>query len=63
MPISVLYLNNTYGMIKRKLLEGFIVSGSISKFFRSSGWVTISVDPVRKTNHGHLGERRHIATC
>jgi hypothetical protein len=63
MPISVLYVNNTYGMIKRKLLEACIVSGSITKFFRSSGWVTIGVDPIRKTNHGHLGERREIATC
>jgi hypothetical protein len=62
MPISVLYVNNTYGMINRKRLEEFIVSGIITKFFRSSGWVTISVDPIRKTNHAHLGERRKIAT-
>jgi hypothetical protein len=50
MLISVLFKNNTYGMIKRKLLEKCIVSGSITKFFRSSGWVTIGVDPIRKTN-------------
>ena len=58
MLISVLYENNTYGMIKRKQLEESIASGSIKKFFRSSGWVTISVDPIRKTNQGHLIERR-----
>jgi hypothetical protein len=63
MFISVIYLNNTYGIITRKRLEEFIVSGSITKFFRSTGWVTIGVDPVRKTNHGHLRERRGIATC
>jgi len=63
MLISVLYNNNTYGMIKRKRLEELIVSGCITKFFRSSGWVTISVDPIRKTNYGHLRERREIATC
>ena len=61
--IKVIYENNTYGMIKSTRLEEFIVSGSITKFFRSSGWVTISVDPIRKTNHGHLIERREIATC
>ena len=63
MLISVLYVNNTYGLIKSTRLEEFIVSGSITKFFRSSGWVTISVDPIRKTNHGHLIERRGIVTC
>jgi len=60
MLISVLYKNNTYGMIKSTRLEEFIVSGSITKFFRSSGWVTISVDPIRKTNCGSLIERREI---
>ena len=63
MLITVLYKNNIYGMIKRKRLEECIVSGSITKFFRSSGWVTINVDPIRKTNFGHLIERREIATC
>ena len=62
MLISVLYENNTYGMIKSTQLEESIVSGSISKFFRSSGWVTIIVDPIRKTNRGSLIERREIAT-
>ena len=62
MLISVLYENNTYGMIKSTQLEESIVSGSIKKFFRSSGWVTISDDPIRITNHGHLIERRKIAT-
>ena len=61
MLISVLYENNTYGMIKSTQLEECIVSGSITKFFRSTGWVTINLDPIRKTNHGNLGERREIA--
>jgi hypothetical protein len=61
--IRVIYENSTYGMIKRTQLEESIVSGSVEKFFRSSDWVTTSVDPMRKTNHGHLTERREIATC
>ena len=61
--IRVIYENNTSGMIKSTQLEESIVSGSITKFFRSSGWVTISVGPIRKTNHGHFIERREIATC
>ena len=62
MPINVLYKNNTYGVIKRQLLERFIVLGSITKFFRSTGWVTIGIDLIRKTNRDHLGERREMAT-
>jgi len=53
--ISVLYKNNTYDVIKSTKLEGFICSGTIAKFYRSTGWVTISVDPIRKTSRGHLG--------
>jgi hypothetical protein len=56
--ISVIYENNTSGTIKRNRLEELIVSGSITKFFRSSGWVTISDDPIRQTNNGYLIERR-----
>ena len=62
MLINVLYENNTYGVIKSTRLEELIVSGIITKFFRSSGWVTISVDPIRISNQGHLIERRGIAT-
>jgi hypothetical protein len=52
--VRVIYENNTSGMIKRMQLEECIVSGSITKFFRSSGWVTIGVDPIRKTNRASL---------
>ena len=62
MLISVLYENNTYGMIKKKLIERFIISGSIIKFFRSSGWVTIGVDPIRKADSAHEGERRELGS-
>ncbi len=61
MLISVLYENNTFGMIKSTQIEKHIISGSITKFFRSSGWVTIAVDPIRKADLGHLRERREIA--
>ena len=62
MIISVLFENNRYGVIKRALLEEFIISGKITKFFRSSGWVTIGVDPIRKASQGHVVERRKTAT-
>jgi hypothetical protein len=62
MLISVLYEDNTFGMIKRTRIEKFIISGKITKFYRSSGWVTIGVDPIRKADHSHLGERREISS-
>lgn len=52
MFISVLYPDNTYDVVKSTRLENLIVLGKITKFFRSSGWVTISTDPIRKTNRG-----------
>ena len=61
MLISVLFENNKYGVIKKARIEEFINSGKITKFFRSSGWVTIGVDPIRKADYGHLGERRILA--
>jgi len=60
--INVLYNNNTYDVIKSSKLEESIVSGNVKKFFRSSGWVTISVGPIRKTNHYHLIESRDMET-
>jgi len=60
--VRVIYKNDSYGMIKRMQLEESIVSGSIEKFFRSSDWVTIGLDPIRKTNNGCLIERRAMAT-
>lgn len=60
--INVLYNNNTYDVINSKKLEESIVSGNVKKFFRSSGWVTISVGPIRKNNSYHLTENRDMGT-
>lgn len=58
MLISVLFENNTVGVLKKTEIEEFIVSGRITKFFRSSGWVTIGVYPTRKAQHRHVEEER-----
>jgi hypothetical protein len=63
MLMSVLYRDFTYGLIESTQLEELIVSGSILQFVRSSGWVIIGFNSIRKTNLGHLIERREIATC
>lgn len=48
MMIRVLYTDNTSGMIKDYLLDELISSGKIVAFYRSSGWVAVGRDPVRK---------------
>ncbi|OGU13322.1 MAG: hypothetical protein A2076_10995 [Geobacteraceae bacterium GWC2_53_11] len=61
MLISVLFENNTVGVLKKTEIEEFIVSGRITKFFRSSGWVTIGVDPIRETHRSHREEKRETS--
>jgi len=48
MLIQVNYTDDRYDFVKDFMLETLIASGAIAKFRRSSGWVTIGVDPVRK---------------
>ena len=49
MLIQVNYTDDRYDFVKDFMLETLIASGAISKFRRSSGWVQVGVDPVRKT--------------
>lgn len=59
MMIRVLYKDNTSGMIKDYLLDELISSGKIVAFYRSSGWVAVGRDPVRKdTPHSYNGQER-----
>ena len=48
MLINVMYTDHRFDMIKADRLEGFIRRGEILKFKRSTGWVTIGVDPIRE---------------
>jgi hypothetical protein len=52
MLIQVKWTDNKYDYVKDFMLDGLIASGSVARFLRSSGWVTIGVDHVRtKTPH------------
>jgi hypothetical protein len=53
MLIKVMYQNNESDMVKPFLLDDLVASGKITKFFRSGGWVTIGVDPVRGNGGGY----------
>ena len=48
MLIQVNYTDDRYDFVKDFMLETLIASGTIAKFRRTTGWVQVGVDPVRK---------------
>jgi hypothetical protein len=48
MAIMVQFKDNTYDFVLNNELDNLIASQSIVAFRRSSGWVDISKDPIRK---------------
>jgi hypothetical protein len=48
MLIRVNYEDDRYDYVKDFMLDLLIDSGTITKFRRSTGWVMIGVDPIRK---------------
>jgi hypothetical protein len=53
MLIQVNYPDNRYDYIKENTLDTLIEAKKISRFRRSSGWVTVGVDPTRTTKREH----------
>ena len=47
MLVQVKWTNNTYDYVKDFMLDSLIEAGVVARFLRSSGWVTVGVDPVR----------------
>jgi hypothetical protein len=56
MLIQVVYPDNHHDFVKPSMLDSLIETSKIAKFKRSSGWVTIGSDPVRKARRdpGHM---------
>ena len=52
MLIQVQYPDNRFDYVKDHLLHSLIDIRAIARFKRSSGWVTVGVDPVRQYNRG-----------
>ena len=48
MIIPVKYSDGTIDRVQSMLLDTLILSGAITRFKRSSGWVVIGQDPIRK---------------
>jgi hypothetical protein len=47
MLIQVNYPDNRFDYVKEKILDSLIETKKIARFRRSSGWVTLGLDPVR----------------
>jgi len=47
MLIQVKWTNDRYDYVKDFMLDSLLNAGAIARFLRSSGWVTVGVDPVR----------------
>lgn len=47
MLVQVNWTNHKYDYVKDFMLDHLIEAGVVARFLRSSGWVTIGVDPVR----------------
>jgi hypothetical protein len=61
--IKVVYSDDRQGVLKSYQLDKLISMGKIKKFCRSEGWVTIGVDPIRRTGGSYNGpERRESST-
>ena len=63
MMVRIIYHDNRYDMVKSTRLDDLISSNAVAKFERSSGWVTIGVDPIRtpKNRQPYTGQERRSA--
>jgi hypothetical protein len=48
--ISVVYKNNTMGLVDESKLDDLISSNRIKQFLRAEGWLTINGNPLRRRN-------------
>jgi hypothetical protein len=45
-------------MVKDIMLDKLVISGKITKFYRSDGWVNIGHDPIRGLGGSYNGSER-----
>ena len=66
MLVQVNWTNNRYDYVNDYMLDSLIEAGVVARFLRSTGWVTIGVDPVRSAkqlNTYNGPERRTFGEC
>lgn len=50
--IEVVFRDGIRGRVAPKALDLFLKADKISQFKRSSGWVTVGIDPIREEGDG-----------
>ena len=66
MLVQVNWTNNRYDYVNDYMLDSLIEAGVVARFLRSTGWVTVGVDPIRapRPRSSYAGpERRSLAEC
>ena len=63
MLVQVKWKNGGYDYVRDFMLDCLLETGVVESFLRSSGWVTIGVDPVRSSAvpRGYNGPERRSA--
>jgi len=62
MLVQVNWTNDKYDYVKDFMLDSLIEAGVVARFLRSTGWVTIGVDPVRSktSDRKYDGNERRV---
>jgi hypothetical protein len=66
-PIETILTDGTSCQIRPRVLDNLLENGRVMRFKRSSGWVTVGVDPVRAKRRNDVcllyygPERRRVA--
>jgi hypothetical protein len=58
MSIKVMYTNGKTGIVENYQLDNLIASGTIKKFRRADGWVSVGKDPIRKTDEVEIKPKK-----
>lgn len=61
MLIKIINADNQFDFIKDDFLDPLIKSNKIRGFMRSTGWVTVGVDPMRKSRRRGIQEQANEA--
>jgi len=62
MMIPVVYNTGTHDIVKSEMLNRLLMNGVVDKFKRSTGWVKVGIEPIRrirKEDYAEKFDRRH----
>ena len=61
MLIQIMHSDTRFDYVKDTMLDYLIESNKITSFKRSTGWVTIGVDPIRKQRRNNTATSPYIS--